>query len=257
MDVLSVFLALAVIIGSYLWIRTERNKAAIRIRSLKRATDIRIEEARMQSAREVSGKIGQDLHDELSSSLAGIVHHMEILTHQTDDEHIKQHINLLKIETGKVYESVRDKSHSLYSGASDHDPEHFDERIKSITGFILADSLYRKEIDIDRKAAGRLSADQRIEIIRILKEATTNILKHAKNATEVFVFLYEGKNREIIFQVGDNGNTFQKPTDGIGLKSIRERVLNLKGNFTIETGGGTVLTITLPPKTLPELELTA
>ncbi len=252
MNALLVLFVLTVIFGSYLWIRRERRKTAVRIRALKRIADIRIEEARVESARETCGKIGQNLHDELSASLAGIVHHMEILTRQTHDENIRERINLLRVETGKVYESVRDKSHFLYPGSSGHRTEHFDESILKITNFLLPDNLYRKEIDIDKKTAERLNAAQRMEILRILKEAATNILKHAKKATEVFVFLYEGENRKIIFQVGDNGNTFKKPKDGIGLSSIRKRVLGLKGSFSIETGGGTVLTVTLPGEATPE-----
>lgn len=253
MNALLVLFVLTVIFGSYLWIRQERKRTAVRIKALKRITDLRIEEARMESARETSGRIGQNLHDELSASLAGIVHHMEALTLETNDEHFRESINLLKAETGKVYESVRDKSHLLYPGSYDYRSEHFDENIKKITNFLLPDKLYRKEIDIDKKVAERLSTEQKLEILRILKEAATNILKHAKKATEVFVFLYEGENRKIIFQVGDNGNTFKGSKDGMGLSSIRKRVLRLKGNFSLETRDGTLLTVTLPFMQEPEL----
>lgn len=252
MNVLIALFVFTVILGAYFRVRKEKKKAVIRFRALKKITDIRIEEARMQSAREVSGRIGQDLHDEFSASLAGIVRHMELLTHETHDEHIKEHINLLRIEAGKVYDSVRDKSHSLYSGASGRTSGHFDKKIKTVTSFLLPDSLYRKEIDIDKKAADALNVNQRHEILKILQEAATNILKHAKKATEVFVFLYLTENGEIVFQVGDNGSTFTKPADGIGLRSIRKRVLSLKGTFTIETGGGTVLTVMFPGEPQPE-----
>lgn len=254
MNILLLLFILALVVTSGLWVHMEKKRAALRILFLKKAADTRIEEARIESARETSGKIGQNLHDELSPSLAALIHHMEILSLQTSDNHLQKSIEHLKFETGKVYESIRQKSHTLYRGSAADREKSFEESIVRITGFLLPDALYRKETDIDPNAVSRLSKNQQNEILLILKESATNILKHARNATEVFVFLYEGDNREIIFQVGDNGNTFQQPTDGIGLSSIRKRVTDLKGTFKIETGGGTVLTVTLPEEEIiPEL----
>lgn len=249
MEAFSGLLVLAVIAGTYLLIRRERKRYTLRIRALEQITDMQIREARIQSAREIEGRLGQDLHDELSASLAGIVHQLEFLSGQTHDKYIKKHIDSLRAQTGDVYKSVRDKSHLLYSGASGHD---LGESIKRITDLILPESLYHKELDIDQKAADTLNVDQRIEILRILQEAAGNIRKHAKNASDVFVFLYRDKTGEVVFQVGDNGRAFKKTPGGIGLKSIRKRVDALKGKFNIETGAGTVITITLPGE--PEWE---
>jgi len=254
MNILLLLFILTLVVTSCLWVHMEKKRAALRILFLKKAADTRIEEARIESARETSGKIGQNLHDELSPSLAALVHHMEILSLQANDNHLKESIDQLKLETGKVYESIRGKSHLLYPGSSADRKKSFEESIRRITGFLLPDTLYRKETDIDPKTASRLSRTQQNEILLILKESATNILKHAREATEVFVFLYTGENGKIVFQVGDNGNTFQQPTDGIGLSSIRKRVTDLKGTFKIETGGGTVLTVTLPEEEIiPEL----
>lgn len=248
---------MAVVLAAFFRVRREKKKSYHRIRELKKITNLRIEEARIQSALEVSGRIGQDIHDEFSASLAGIVRRMELLGMETRDEHIKEDIYALKTEATKVYNSVRDKSHFLYSGTTPYSPSSLDKSIKSIAHFHLPHHLYRTEIDIEPKAAEALSPAQCQEILKILQEAATNILKHAHKATEVFVFLYLAENGTVVFQIGDNGHTFKKPKEGVGLQSMRKRVYDLKGTFTLETGGGTVITIQFPKAALKEAMLTA
>lgn len=236
-------LVLAVMAGAYLLLRWERRRYTSRIRVLEELADVQIREARMQLTREIEGRVGQDLHDDLSASLAGIVHQLELLSAQTEDDSIKRHISSLSMQTGDVYRSVRNKSHLLYSGAAENSLE---QSIKRITDFVLPDTLYRKEIDIDRETDERLDASQRIEILKILQEAAVNIRKHALEATEVFVFLYRSRDRGIIFQVGDNGRAVREFSGGIGLKSVRRRADALKGKLSIHTGEGTVITIIFP-----------
>ncbi len=239
-------LVLAVLAGTYLLLRRERKKFASRLRVLQELADIQIREARMQLTREIQGRVGQDLHDDLSASLAGIVHQLELLSAQTEDTSIKSHIGSLSLQTGDVYRSVRNKSHFLYSDAAENTLE---QSIRRITDFVLPDKLYRKEIDIDQETDERLNTNQRMEILKILQEAAVNILKHARQATEVFVFLYKDRDGKIIFQVGDNGRGGRGISGGIGLKSIRQRADALKGKFNINTGKGTVITIIFPENT--------
>lgn len=236
-------LVLAVLAGACLLLRRERKEFTSRLRILQELTDIQIREARVQLTREIQGRVGQDLHDELSASLAGIVHQLELLSAQTEDTSIKSHIGSLSIQTGNVYRSVRNKSHLLYSSAAENTLE---QSVKRITDFVLPDKLYAKEIDIDPETENRLHTDQKIEILKILQEAAVNIRKHAGGATEAFVFLYKDRDGKIIFQVGDNGRGGGGIFGGIGLKSIRQRADALKGKFNINTGEGTVITIIFP-----------
>lgn len=243
MNPLSALLLGVILAGACLLIVRERKKYALRLRKMQAMADARIREARIQSEKETREKIGRDLHDELSAMLAGVVHQVELLSGITNGLSIKQDIDSLRDLTNEVYRSVRDKSHLLYFGTSD---TGLDQGIKRMAGFFLPDSLYRKEIEIDPNAAAALNEDQKPEILRIVQEAVVNIRKHAKEATEVFVFLYENSRGEVILQVGDNGKVFKKHPGGIGLKSIRKRVHVLKGKFSIENGEATVITIHLP-----------
>ncbi len=254
MNVLITFLLLTLIAGAAFWVKQASD---VRIRTLEKINDMRVEEARIQSAMEVSEKIGQDIHDEFSSSLAGIVRRIELLGMETEDAHIKGDIDDLKTEAAKVYTSLRDKSHFLSSYSNAQSGESLEQKIQSVLNFLLPAPLYRKEIDIESNAAELLTPLQRQEILKILQEAATNILKHATSATDIFVFLYPTEQNTLIFQIGDNGHTFKRPKEGLGIRSMRTRVENLKGTFSLETGGGTVITIQFPKAALKEAMLTA
>ena len=63
---------------------------------------------------------------------------------------------------------------------------------------------YKTEIDVDKVLTTKLDTPQRIELLRIIQESVTNILKHAKKATEAFIFMFKQGN-SIFLQIGDNG----------------------------------------------------
>lgn len=229
--------------GACLLLRRERKRHALRIRTLEEVTAVQVREARMQSARETRERLGQDLHDELSAALAAVVHQIWFISRETPDLQMKKHLDSLRVRTGHIYRSVREKSHLLYSGGADSSLDH---SIKAIADLILPGDIYRKEIEIDPQAAGALDAGQRTEILGMRQEAAANIRKHAQNATEVFIFLYKDETGNIIFQVGDNGREFKPVSAGIGLTSMRKRADHLKGKFRMESGEWTAITVTLP-----------
>jgi len=238
-----------IVLGATWLLLREKRNADSRLRSLNKMADIQVEEARRQASREAHGQLGQDLHDDLSSSLAGSLHHLQRLVLQTTEQEVKDGLELIHHRTSSIYESVRNKSHTLFSRAADTHQDHFDESIRKIVDSALPDKDFRKEIDIDKSTAMHLNLGQRIEILRIIQEAVTNIIQHARRANEVFVFLFE-ENNNIILQIGDNGRELNlkndNKKDGLGLKSIRNRAEAMNGRLKIETEEGMVLTIYIP-----------
>lgn len=80
-----------------------------------------------------------------------------------------------------------------------------------------------------------LSVDFKIQLIRILQETLTNIIKHA-DASLIDLHLRQSKNH-IILRIEDNGIGFDSKTDkkGLGLKNIETRVQYLNGNYRINS----------------------
>jgi two-component system sensor histidine kinase DesK len=84
-----------------------------------------------------------------------------------------------------------------------------------------------------------------------LREAVTNIVRHARATQCTLRFVTEDGTRRLI--VEDNGQpaTPQAPSEGNGLRGMRERIESIGGHFRLESGvsadaHGTRILITLP-----------
>ncbi len=100
---------------------------------------------------------------------------------------------------------------------------------------------------------GRLRPPLEIALYRIVQEALTNVVKHAR-ASQVNVG-FEVHDGWIHCTVGDDGMgvdrsraSAEAPATGLGLIGIRDRVASLGGTLKIESGQdhGTELCIALP-----------
>jgi two-component system sensor histidine kinase DesK len=81
----------------------------------------------------------------------------------------------------------------------------------------------------------------------VLREAVTNIVRHAQASTCRLSFVCQPILRRLV--VEDDGQ-HQLIREGNGIRGIRERVASLDGQFRIESGAeqrGTRLVIDLPP----------
>ncbi|MCX6080063.1 MAG: ATP-binding protein [Chloroflexi bacterium] len=93
-----------------------------------------------------------------------------------------------------------------------------------------------------------LPLEKELALYFITQEALNNVIKHAK-ATQVNVSM-KNKKTNFILEVDDNGCGFDpKITDhgGIGMRSMRERALQIGGKLKISSapGKGTKITVTL------------
>jgi len=83
----------------------------------------------------------------------------------------------------------------------------------------------------------------------VAQEALNNIMKHAK-ATTVEVSLVANKE-SLVLMIEDNGIGFENKDNlinSLGLKSMRNRIENLEGTFTIDTmkNRGTTIIAEIP-----------
>jgi two-component system sensor histidine kinase DesK len=91
-----------------------------------------------------------------------------------------------------------------------------------------------------------LSAAEETVLALALREAVTNIVRHARATTCTLRFVTDSGVRRLV--VEDNG---QHPTtrEGNGLRGMRERVESIGGQLRLERDRGTRLLITLPLQT--------
>lgn len=100
----------------------------------------------------------------------------------------------------------------------------------------LPNNRYTKVIEIDEHALDGVVLEIRIELLRIVQEAITNIIKHAK-ARHVSVLLYREDN-ELYMTISDDGKGISPhytSSGGLGIRSMEERIRRLGGVLTINS----------------------
>ncbi|MEP6989177.1 MAG: ATP-binding protein, partial [Chloroflexota bacterium] len=105
------------------------------------------------------------------------------------------------------------------------------------------------EVHIELGDEPELVLSSKESLYRVAREALHNVVKHA-NATRVTLRMrYDGDRLQL--DVIDNGVGFETNQDfpgHLGLHSMRERVMQLGGQISIQSsvGNGTQLTVIMP-----------
>lgn len=242
-----------ILISSYLVMLSRHKKARALIEALNDTANMQIiamEEAKHQAVRAEQQRLGQDLHDGLCSSIAAIRNQLETLMMDTGDITLKNKLTTLQVETANAYEAARSKSHEWFSASDSHLEQSFERQIKLLTDSALPDSRYNKEIHIDHYSLLCANTDIRIALLRIIQEAITNIIKHAK-AKNVGILIYEEMDN-LVLAINDDGKGLgEKESDSVkstmGLRSIHRRVQYLNGEVKIHSDThGTEIIVSIP-----------
>ena len=99
---------------------------------------------------------------------------------------------------------------------------------------------------------GRLSHETELVIFRIVQECLTNVHRHSESKTAAIRIVRDALS--VSLQVQDEGKgippekliELQSHAAGVGIRGMRERVLQLGGAMSIRSDGGTTISITLP-----------
>lgn len=246
-------IAAVLVLGIYLIMVYRSRKARAQVEALNSATNLQIiamEEAKHQAVRAEQQRLGQDLHDGLSSSIAAFRNQLEVLAMDIKDVSLKNKFGALKTEMAKAYETVRNKSHEWYSVADQQQELSFEKQIKLIVDTSLPDNRYHKTIHIDDNSLIGVGTDTRIALLRIIQEAITNIIKHAK-AKNVEILIYEEEDC-LSLTISDDGigltdKKTSSKTTALGLESIKRRTQYLNGAAKISSSTkGTEVVVTIP-----------
>jgi len=197
-------------------------------------------------------RIAQQMHDEIG----GLLTSLQML------------VDRAKVEMDKMTEGdLPEACHDVESRI-----DHLSKVVRSLTGqesprlledYGLTEAVSRLVTtvedteDIDSILHNELGTDERLSsllervVYRVLREALTNVCRHAR--TDRAQVLINKRERKLRLHIIDHGKGFSasdelNDRDKLGLTGIRERVEQLNGSFTLSTapGEGTRLTITLP-----------
>ncbi|MDD5171220.1 MAG: PAS domain-containing sensor histidine kinase, partial [Syntrophales bacterium] len=228
---------------------TASKKAEEEIRNLsRRLVKVREEERKMLAA---------DLHDEVGQILTGMHFDLDVLQKSIPPEGVEQRQrceNLVR-NVEQLADIVRKTTTYLR-------PDVLEQivLIPALTRHIDEFKSHQPEIKVDFQHYGlkkRLHPEIELVIYRIFQEGLTNIAKHAHASKVQIILTYS--HPHVILTIRDNGigckelgkkkiNKKGKNEQGIGLLSMRERVLSFGGSLDISSapGKGTTIRADIP-----------
>lgn len=187
--------------------------------------------------------VAQELHDEVGQVLTSLILALQSIDKTADQpDAVRAGI----VEMGKVLDNVMEDLHRLSMDLHPASLDHLGleaalrQHLESIQEKFGLETKFEMT-----KINGRLPANLEITLYRIVQEALTNVIRHAR-ASRADVLIQQRKENLILI-VEDNGVGFDPAIamrgERFGLFGIRERAEMLGGELIIESGDGRGTTI--------------
>jgi signal transduction histidine kinase len=196
-------------------------------------------------------RIARELHDGLGQEFIIISNRARRGLKSADVEQARGQLEAIVEASTRALGNVREIALDL----SPYHLEHFGlcATIRSMAQRLAEDAQLDMSLELADVDA-RIDKQAHIHVFRIVQEAVTNIVKHAR-ATRATVAISE-KETSIEIRITDNGTGFsvagggEAPSErgGMGLPGLAERAKLLGGAFTIDSvpGRGCAVTVLLP-----------
>jgi PAS domain S-box-containing protein len=193
-------------------------------------------------------RIAQDLHDDIGQSMTALILHLKAI--HSDIASGRREAGDQIPETIRI---VEDMMRHIRQVLYELRPPSFGTTpfVKVLEGLCSSMSLFTglRVVFSSQEQLPPMSNTQAITLYRLVQEGINNVLKHAK-AASVWINL-DYVDGEVSISLEDDGQGFdigRRSSYGIGLDGLRERFLDLGGNFDIESavGRGTRLYGSLP-----------
>jgi signal transduction histidine kinase len=233
----------------------DRYELTARVRTITRLNRYRILKEQRENLREMTERlitaqeqerqhISRELHDDLGQALT--LHMISLRNLQNDlslaNEELFERLQALHDQTYDIFIKIRGLAQDLRPPILD------------ALGLKVSMQTYCTEFTRRTHLPITFEVDESLPVLpdiynitlyRVLQEALSNIVKHAK-ANHVWVDL-SSEDNNIILTVQDNGlgfNAGQTQSNGMGLSNMRERVTIAGGHFSISSDQrrGTILT---------------
>ena len=181
-------------------------------------------------------RIGRDLHDLLGHTLSSIALKAELaeklISAGKSDDAIREISEVAQLSRNALTE-VRESVSGLKKTGLKAEFSIMCDRLSSAN--------FDADCDYDLPDTFTLSPDTESTFILLLKEASTNILRHSQgNKARLAVSYQEPK---LCLSIWDNGHS-QPLTAGNGIAGMRERCTQINADFELKTGAdGTLLSV--------------
>ena len=208
----------------------EQQKANEQVYSLLINQQTQMDEIKAQEQKRIS----QELHDGVLGKLFGARMNLDFINSQQSEE-IKKEKQKYIHEIIEVERQIRQISHELN-----------DDKRAIISNFqLLLDKFVEEQetllgFKIEYLIANKIpwdviSAEEKINLYRIIQESFQNIIKYAKAKSVTFSLNCE--NNKLKISILDDGIGFdlKRASKGIGIKNMKDRAMLIKADFNIES----------------------
>jgi signal transduction histidine kinase len=202
---------------------------AVAVRALNRASRQAGQAAERQ-------RLAHELHDTLAQGLAGVLLQLEAAEQYLDNPNAVRLVARARDTAGGCLVDTRRAVAALRPAPLDAAP--LPDAIATLCAGVARCSV--------RGPVRRCHPSVEVAALRVVQEALTNVDKHA-GAGEVVVTV-EYLPTALHLEVRDDGRGFEpRPTSGVGLATMRERVESVGGTLSVTSvpGAGTTVTATL------------
>jgi signal transduction histidine kinase len=206
--------------------------------------------ARQAAILEERNQLAREIHDSLGQSFAAIAMQLSVAEEElTPGEGAPlRHVRLAHELAEFGLAEVRRSALSLRSAVIEN--SSLVEALKMLAGRSNVPGRLRCDFHSSRIPEERLPARIQHELLRIAQEAISNAIRHGKPSVVTVTLRWEPPN--LILQIKDNGSGIPKTrlvkSEGIGLRSMRERAAHIGAKLVIQKGRsrGTRIIITVP-----------
>jgi signal transduction histidine kinase len=205
---------------------------AVVVHALALTVELRTAQDRLRETTEAErNRLRQDLHDSLGPSLTGIGLGLEALE-STSGPRADAMLARLREEVARSLDEVRRIIDDLRPGALDDDG--LLEALRSRVTHLRQRSGLRLELDAPYSL--NVSPEVEVAAYRIVEEALTNVMKHARATYCSIRLTVDDRLRVVVLDdgvglVAANGSNGANGS-GVGMRSMRERAERVGGRFT-------------------------
>jgi signal transduction histidine kinase len=193
-------------------------------------------------------RLARELHDAMSQSLFSLQLAAETAARlvRSDADRAAAELATVQRLAGQIVAELR----SVVEGLRPADLERDGLVAVLRNQFTVAGQVHGVPVELETVAVPELDPDDEHQVLRILQEAVTNALRHAKASRVVVTVATGDGGGGLLARVADDGGGFD-PTARVlrarrlGLTSMQDRAEALGGTLTIESSPGTGTTVTL------------
>lgn len=242
--------ALFVVVLSLVLYRSSRHRQNLqreKIHNLQQEQQIGELKAMISGEEKERSRIARELHDGIGGLLAAVKMNSVVLKKEygfLDNNNTYRDMVRMLEDMGT---EIRKTSHNLMPDVLLR--QSLPEAIRHFCDALQKDGTLR----IDIQSYGnfdKLEYNFRLSVYRMIQELMQNIVKHAQARNAIVQLIHYDHTLGITVEDDGNGFDTGKPTEGIGLRNLRDRVRSLNGQITVDTrpGEGTTVYIELEIK---------